>query len=370
MGILFIGILIIVAMMFFSGRSQKKRDQEVQSMRDNLQVGDEVTTIGGIIGKVVAIKDETFVLETTKEKTHMRFLKASIRSVDVKVAGYAVAQEPEAPKSLGEKFAALPTSKKVLIIVGAVLLVAALVVGGIFLSKKDPVDPGDYSVGLAFTTNGDGTCSVSGLGTCEDTVIKIPTTSPAGDSVVEIKIGAFKESKTITAVVIPESVTTIGDYAFYGCVALESVTIGENVQTIGEQAFFCCSKLAEVKFPANVTSIGYGAFAYCNSLTEVVIPTNVTSIGSSAFYGCELLKKVDIQSGIKTINALTFAECTIEELYLHTNIRAIDASAFTNIESTKVFYTGLETEWNLIPGNEIFNFENVTCEYKLDNEKK
>jgi len=55
-------------------------------MRDALAVGDEVTTIGGIIGKVVSIKEETFVLETTKNKTHIRFLKGAIRSVDVKIA--------------------------------------------------------------------------------------------------------------------------------------------------------------------------------------------------------------------------------------------------------------------------------------------
>ena len=66
-------------------------------MRDSLQVGDEVTTIGGIIGKVVSIKEETFVLETTKEKTHIRFLKAAIRSVDVRVADLTAAESKDAP---------------------------------------------------------------------------------------------------------------------------------------------------------------------------------------------------------------------------------------------------------------------------------
>ncbi len=84
-------ILMLVGMWWFTSRSQKKRDQEAQNMRDTLQVGDEVTTIGGIIGKVVSIKEETFVLETTKEKTHIRFLKAAIRSVDVRVADLAAA---------------------------------------------------------------------------------------------------------------------------------------------------------------------------------------------------------------------------------------------------------------------------------------
>ena len=82
---------LIIGMFWWTSRSQKKRDKEAQDMRDSLQVGDEVTTIGGIIGKVVSIKEETFVLETTKEKTHIRFLKGAIRSVDVKIADVTAA---------------------------------------------------------------------------------------------------------------------------------------------------------------------------------------------------------------------------------------------------------------------------------------
>ncbi len=89
-------IVMLVAMWWFTSRSQKKKDQEAQNMRDSLQVGDEVTTIGGIIGKVVSIKEDTFVLETTKEKTHIRFLKGAIRSVDVRIADVtAAAAEPQ-----------------------------------------------------------------------------------------------------------------------------------------------------------------------------------------------------------------------------------------------------------------------------------
>ena len=103
-------ILMLVGMWWFTSRSQKKKDQEAQNMRDSLQVGDEVTTIGGIIGKVVSIKEETFVLETTKEKTHIRFLKGAIRSVDVRIADVTAAAEAkdapaepaeEAPKKFG-----------------------------------------------------------------------------------------------------------------------------------------------------------------------------------------------------------------------------------------------------------------------------
>ena len=96
-GMWIIMIVMLVAMWFFTSRSQKKKDQEAQNMRDSLQVGDEVTTIGGIIGKVVSIKEETFVLETTKEKTHIRFLKGAIRSVDVRIADLTAAENKDEP---------------------------------------------------------------------------------------------------------------------------------------------------------------------------------------------------------------------------------------------------------------------------------
>lgn len=83
--------VLFLFLYFFMIRPQKKQEKRDAEMRDSLAVGDEVTTIGGIIGKVVSIKGETFVLETTKDKTKIRFLKAAVRSVDVKIADIAAA---------------------------------------------------------------------------------------------------------------------------------------------------------------------------------------------------------------------------------------------------------------------------------------
>lgn len=80
-------IMIVVfaaAMYFLVYRPQKKQEKEANDLRNNLGIGDEVTTIGGIIGRVVSIKDETFVLETTKERTKIRFLRSALKSIDVK----------------------------------------------------------------------------------------------------------------------------------------------------------------------------------------------------------------------------------------------------------------------------------------------
>ena len=81
--ILMLGGLLVV-MYFVMIRPQKKQEQEQNNMRNNLAVGDEITTIGGIIGKIVSIKEETCVIETSHERTKTRILKSAVSRVDVK----------------------------------------------------------------------------------------------------------------------------------------------------------------------------------------------------------------------------------------------------------------------------------------------
>ena len=76
--------LCAIVFYFFLYKPQKKQENEAAQMRSNLQVGDEITTIGGIIGKIISIKDETILIETSKDKTKIRLLKTAVRSVDVK----------------------------------------------------------------------------------------------------------------------------------------------------------------------------------------------------------------------------------------------------------------------------------------------
>jgi preprotein translocase subunit YajC len=77
-------VAMVVVFYFFGIRPQKKQEKETAAMRNGLQVGDEITTIGGIIGKIVSIKDETCVIETSRERTKIRILKSAISRVDVK----------------------------------------------------------------------------------------------------------------------------------------------------------------------------------------------------------------------------------------------------------------------------------------------
>ena len=97
-GVFIMLVALVAVFYFFMIRPQKKQEKKDADMRNSLSVGDEVTTIGGIIGKVISIKGETFVLETTREKTQIRFLKGAVRTIDVKVAEVAamVAENKEA----------------------------------------------------------------------------------------------------------------------------------------------------------------------------------------------------------------------------------------------------------------------------------
>ena len=98
--------LLFVFLYFFMIRPQKKQERKDADMRNSLAVGDEVTTIGGIIGKVISIKEDTFVLETTREKTQIRFLKGAVRTIDVKVADVAAAVAESKAAEASEEAAA------------------------------------------------------------------------------------------------------------------------------------------------------------------------------------------------------------------------------------------------------------------------
>ena len=98
-----LGFMILI-FYFLVMRPQKKQERKEAQMRDSLQVGDEVTTIGGIIGRVVSIKDETFTLETSRDRTKIRFVRSAIKSVDVRIADrYAEAEAAKAEEANAEE---------------------------------------------------------------------------------------------------------------------------------------------------------------------------------------------------------------------------------------------------------------------------
>ena len=140
------------------------------------------------------------------------------------------------------------------------------------------------------------------------------------NSVNSIGNYAFSDCSGLTSVTIPNSVNSIGVGAFSGCSGLTSVTIPNSVNSIGEYAFSGCSGLTSVTIPNSVTKIDYRAFSNCSSLTSVTIPNSVNSIGVGAFSGCSGLGTFTIEDGQSLIafdGALNNAN--IEHLYIGRN---------------------------------------------------
>ena len=110
-------------------------------------------------------------------------------------------------------------------------------------------------------------------------------------------------------VTIPNSVTNIGEYAFYGCSGLTSVTIPDSVTRIGSSAFSGCSGLRSVTIPDSVTSIGSAAFRRCGGLTSVTISDRVTSIKNQTFEDCSDLTSIEIPASVTSIGYNAFKGC-------------------------------------------------------------
>ena len=105
------------------------------------------------------------------------------------------------------------------------------------------------------------------------------------DSLKSIGDGAFYGCKSLTRLKIPDEVTSVGKYAFYGCENLRNVTYGTKLTSIGDGAFYGCSRLTEPTLPDSLTYIGKKAFERCSSFTGITIPIAVNSIANSAFNG-------------------------------------------------------------------------------------
>ena len=146
-------------------------------------------------------------------------------------------------------------------------------------------------------------------------------------TVITLGFGGLNVCKC--SVTIPDSVTSIGNYAFNGCTGLTNVTIPNSVTSIGNGAFYGCTGLTSVVIPNSVTSIGYYAFNGCTGLTSVTIPDSVTSIGNCAFIGCTGLTSVTIPDSVTSIGDCAFIGCTgLTSVVIPDSVTSIGDCAF------------------------------------------
>ena len=251
------------------------------------------------------------------------------------------------------------------------------------------------SEGLEFYSNGDGTCSFIGRGTCTDANLIVPAKSPDGDTVTKIMGGGFFADEALVAIYVPESVleittdgwsaasnfasisispnntvyasldgvlyskdlttlikypvakvgatfdipagvTTIGFGAFANATNLTSVNIPASVQTIETSAFQSCSALTSITIPDGVTTISGGVFANCRSLSSINLPESITSIEENAFGYCEALTSFTVPSGVTSIPKDAFSNCkSLADIKLHDKITTIGPKAFYYCSSLK-----------------------------------
>ena len=201
------------------------------------------------------------------------------------------------------------------------------------------------------------------------------------DSVTSIGEDAFYNCKGLTSITIPDSVTSIGYRAFSYCSGLTKIEVGTNNEKYksvnncllskdGATLILCCKTSI---IPNSVTSIGNYAFSGCDSLTSITIPNSVTSIGSEAFYGCKGLTSITIPDSVTYIGSSAFSYCSsLTSVTIPDSVTTISSTVFNHCsELTSITYGGTMAQWNAISKSSSWNSNTknytVTCtDGKLD----
>ena len=191
---------------------------------------------------------------------------------------------------------------------------------------------------------------------------------------------------TFSDYVIPNSIQTIGDFAFYLCTSLNNITFNNELTSIGNYAFGVCSNLKSVIIPDNVINIGNGAFCHCYSLTSATIGNSVTSIGDNAFYmcgsltnlslgnsvtsigeeafwRCDQLTSINFPNSLTSIGALAFNECSkLSNITFGDNLSSIGNAAFADCVSlTSVTIPGSVTSIGNYAFHRCDGLQRITC---------
>ena len=154
------------------------------------------------------------------------------------------------------------------------------------------------------------------------------------DGVTRLGEGAFEGCSSLGSLVIPDSVTSIEDRVFNDCHSLKSLVIPDGVTSIGEDAFAGCESLTSLVIPDSVASIGDGAFEGCESLKNLVIPDNITSIGKGVFQGCSSLTDIVIPNRVTSIGEGAFFACnSLTSIVIPSSVICIGTWAFYGCES-------------------------------------
>ncbi|NLM55958.1 MAG: leucine-rich repeat protein [Clostridiales bacterium] len=235
--------------------------------------------------------------------------------------------------------------KKLPIILVPVLLILIVLFFETIASAETYLDPVS-GIRWVYTINDDDTCTITS------------SSYASGVVVIPEKIGSYKvtalgaggmnnifggnSNNTVTSVTIPNSVIAINDGAFRSSKMLESVNIPDSVEFIGQFAFYNCTELTSITIPNSVTTISFGAFQYCSKLESVIIPDSIISIGPQVFCDCTSLTNVTIPRSVISIDVSAFFGCSsltaINVNYENENYTSVDGILFNKDKTVLLRY--------------------------------
>ena len=226
--------------------------------------------------------------------------------------------------------------KKIISVLLALTIVLSALFASFTLAKAATyIDYGDWMLEV----NDDNTYYIGGY-TGTDTELEFPEKAN-GKTIKGVGSHFIDNCETdITSVLIPDSFTIIGAYAFSGCAALESVNIPSSLTKIGNMAFSGCSSLNNIDFSSadSASQIPYGCFSGCSSLSSIVLPEKLTSIGDYAFSN-SALQSIDIPDSVTSIGSYSFNRCSsLTDVTLSNGLVSIGEGAFYYAESLKAVY--------------------------------
>lgn len=180
-------------------------------------------------------------------------------------------------------------------------------------------------------------CNVVNLDLSKSSITTLPEGSNYEldeDSTNKSYYGAFRHNNSIQSISFPESLRTLPQYSLAYMKQLRQVTIPFGITSIGNYAFYGCNKLESIALPASITSFGTQVFAECKDLHTVVMPEGMTSVPSKMFEGCERLKNVALSSYTSSLGTECFAKCTaLEHIVLPKGITTIPERCFSECSS-------------------------------------
>ena len=236
------------------------------------------------------------------------------------------------------------------VLLSLVVTVAVLTVFGGIAVSADPtvVNSGSCGDNVTYTLYSDGLMEITGTGAMTDYSYgaAVPwydykadiTSVTISSGITHIGANSFNYYYTnIETVSIPDSVTSIGQYAFYYCINLTTADLSDNITEIGDYAFYYCQKLKIPNFPHNIQTIGEAAFQCCLELTELTIPDSVTSIGNRAFSTCQNMETLNFPAAenlkFDTIPSGCFNDCiSLTTVTIPSGIEHLDSYAFKSCE--------------------------------------